>query len=66
MSHEREKTIEELRSENKILKEKLERAQRELAESVRTEVSQHFVIKDLLDKIDHLTENLKKLTGSLE
>ncbi len=66
MSHEREKTIEELRSENKLLREKLEHAQRELAESVRSEVNQQFAIKELLDKIDHLTNNLKELTGSLE
>jgi|TARA_R110002110_G_scaffold145169_1_gene334553 small-conductance mechanosensitive channel len=66
MSHEREKIIEQLQKENKQLREKLENALSELAESVRAEVSQQFAIKDLLEKIDHLTNNLKELTESLE
>ena len=66
MSHDEEKTIEDLQRENKDLRERLENAHRELAESVRSEVSQQFAIKDLLEKINHLTNDLKELTGSLE
>ena len=43
-----------LAKENKDLKEKLERAQRELAESVRTEVELGAAIRRLSDELDQL------------
>ena len=43
-----------LAEENKDLKEKLERAQRELAESVRTEVELGAAIRRLNDELEQL------------
>tara|TARA_R110000824_G_scaffold252068_6_gene440741 strand:- start:4526 stop:4753 length:228 start_codon:yes stop_codon:yes gene_type:complete len=51
-----EMILQELRDENRELREKLETAYRELADSTRAEVSLQFTIKDLLDKIRVLKE----------
>ena len=66
MSYKQEQLIEQLQKENEQLREKLENARRDLAESVRAEVNQQFAIKELLDKIKYLSSNLKKLTENLE
>jgi hypothetical protein len=49
-------TLQELREENRELREKLNTAYSELAESTRAEVSLQFTIKDLLDKLRVLKE----------
>jgi|LWDU01.1.fsa_nt_gi hypothetical protein len=55
----REKKIKELTKENEILCEKVDHAQRELAESVRAEIELGVVIDQLRSEIHRLREQRK-------
>ena len=49
-----------LRRENSELRERLETAHRELADSVRAEIDLKYKIKELWEKIDHMKLQLTK------
>ena len=55
-----EKEIIDLREKNKVLSEMLETSQRELADSVRAEVSLQCEVNELLRQLRALNKKIKK------
>ena len=53
---ENEKTVEQLKSENQLLRDRLDNVYRELAESTRSEVEYMALIGELRAKIEELSQ----------